>query len=87
MSMDRRAMDEQNELWIPTQKCVSDTQVQLAESPGHPFYRKLNRILARHGFDRFVEARAYRIRQFCARGSTPRSWDVRVCRRGCISAC
>ena len=47
MSMDRRAIDEQNELWIPTQ--------QLAESPGHPFYRKLNHILARHGFDRFVE--------------------------------
>jgi transposase len=47
MSMDRRATDEQNELWIPTQ--------QLAQSPGHPFYRKLKGVLARHGFDRFVE--------------------------------
>jgi len=47
MSMNRRATDEQNELWIPTH--------ELAQSPGHPFYRRLNQILARQGFDRFVE--------------------------------
>jgi transposase len=45
--MDRRATDQRNEFWIPTH--------QLAQSPGHPFYRRLNQILARHGFDKFVE--------------------------------
>jgi len=47
MSMSRRAVDRQEELWIATG--------DLARSPGHPFYRKLNQILARHGFDQFVE--------------------------------
>jgi transposase len=47
MSMKRRATDEQKELWIPTH--------ELAQSPGHPFYRRLNQLLARRGFDRFVE--------------------------------
>ena len=27
----------------------------LAQAPGHVFYRKLNQLLAEHGFDRFVE--------------------------------
>jgi len=48
MSMQKRAAQEQRELWIAAH--------ELAESPGHPFYRKLNQVLARHGFDRFVEA-------------------------------
>jgi transposase len=47
MSMDKRASERQEGFWIPTQ--------QLARSPGHPFYRRLNQVLARHGFDRFVE--------------------------------
>jgi len=47
MSMDSRATDEQGEMWIATS--------QLARSPGHPFYQKLNQVFARHGFDRFVE--------------------------------
>jgi len=47
MSMNRRATDRQSEFWIPTR--------ELAQSPGHPFYRRLNQVLARHGFDRFVE--------------------------------
>lgn len=34
-------------LWIAT----SD----LARSPGHPFYERLNQLLAEHGFDSFVE--------------------------------
>ncbi|HEX3125789.1 MAG TPA: transposase [Thermoanaerobaculia bacterium] len=37
----------QGGLWIAT----SD----LARSPGHPFYERLNRLLAEHGFDAFVE--------------------------------
>lgn len=39
--------EKQPELWIPTQS--------LPEAPGHPFYRKLNEVLASGGFDRFVE--------------------------------
>jgi transposase len=38
----------QGGMWIAT----SD----LARSPGHPFYERLNRLLAEHGFDAFVEA-------------------------------
>jgi len=34
-------------MWIPT--------AQIPQAPGHPFYRKLNQILAQHGFDRFAE--------------------------------
>jgi transposase len=38
---------QQNELFIPTAK--------LATGPGHPFYSKLNAVLAAAGFDEFVE--------------------------------
>jgi hypothetical protein len=38
---------KQDELFIPT--------VQLATGPGHPFYRKLNQVLADGGFDDFAE--------------------------------
>ena len=38
---------QQNELFIPTAK--------LATGPGHPFYTKLNEVLAEAGFDEFVE--------------------------------
>jgi hypothetical protein len=38
---------QQDELFIPT--------VQLATGPGHPFYRKLNQVLAQGGFDDFTE--------------------------------
>ena len=37
----------QAELFIPT--------AQLAQGPGHPFYTKLNAVLAEAGFDEFVE--------------------------------
>ncbi len=39
---------EQQELWIAT--------TELPRSPGHPFYRKLNRLLAEADFDRFAES-------------------------------
>ena len=39
---------KQDELFIPTAK--------LATGPGHPFYAKLNAVLADAGFDEFVEA-------------------------------
>jgi len=34
-------------LWVPT--------TELPRSPGHPFYERVNRVLAKAGFDRFVE--------------------------------
>ncbi len=47
MSMSKREGEKQSDLWIPT--------TELARSPGHPFYERLNRILAEAGFDAFVE--------------------------------
>lgn len=38
---------QQDELFIPTAK--------IAAGPGHPFYSKLNQVLAEAGFDEFVE--------------------------------
>ena len=38
----------QESLWVSTS--------ELPRSPGHPFYSRLNRILAASGFDPFVEA-------------------------------
>src|SRR6266849_2111014 len=46
MSMGRRTA-QQGELWVATQ--------ELPHSPGHPFYRKLNSLLAEAGFDSYVE--------------------------------
>ena len=46
MSMKRRE-PEQSGMWVATQ--------ELPRSPGHVFYEKLNEVLERGGFDRFVE--------------------------------
>src|SRR5271154_7381518 len=46
MAIGRRT-PKQDELFIPTAK--------LATGPGHPFYTKLNAVLAEAGFDEFVE--------------------------------
>ena len=46
MALGKRA-PKQDELFIPTAK--------LATGPGHPFYTKLNEVLAEAGFDDFVE--------------------------------
>jgi transposase len=47
MAMGKRPDERQQDLWVPTAK--------MPQAPGHPFYRRLNQLLARHGFDRFVE--------------------------------
>jgi transposase len=47
MSMGRRTTERQQELWVAT--------TDIPQAPGHPFYRKLNQLLAEHGFDPFVE--------------------------------
>ena len=46
MSLGRR-QTKQEEMFIPT--------ANLAKGPGHPFYSKLNEVLASAGFDEFVE--------------------------------
>jgi transposase len=46
MSLGRR-IPKQDELFIPA--------AQVAAGPGHPFYTKLNAVLAEAGFDEFVE--------------------------------
>lgn len=46
MAMGKRT-DKQAELWVPTQA--------VPKSPGHPFYQKLNELLAGADFDHFVQ--------------------------------
>src|SRR5712691_7730607 len=49
MAMGTRQQREREEpLWYRS---------ELPEAPGHPFYRRLNEVLEREGFDRFCEAR------------------------------
>lgn len=47
MSMSKREGERQSDLWVPT--------TELARSPGHPFYERLNKVLGEAGFDAFVE--------------------------------
>ena len=47
MSVGRRGGQRQQSMWIACDK--------VAQSPGHPFYRKLNEVLREEGFDRFAE--------------------------------
>src|SRR3990170_1037821 len=47
MAMGQRTHEEQTGMWV----AVSE----LPRSVSHPFYEKLNRLLAEHGFDDFVE--------------------------------
>src|SRR5580700_10609478 len=44
----RKQPERQEELWYRS---------ELPEAPGHPFYRRLNEVLEREGFDRFCEGR------------------------------
>ena len=52
MAMGRRREERQEALFIATDG--------LAKSPGHPFYRKLNELLAEASFDRWIEGRCER---------------------------
>ena len=49
MAMSTRKPEQQETLWVETGA--------LRQSPGHPFYEKLNEIFRTHGFDAFVESR------------------------------
>ena len=57
MSMKPPSKEKQPGLWIAT--------TELARTPGHPFYDRLNRLLAEAKFDEFVEERC---RRFHAEG-------------------
>jgi transposase len=48
MALGRRKQERQ-EMWVAT--------TDLPKSPGHPFYRRLNELLAEAGFDRWIEER------------------------------
>jgi transposase len=49
MAMGKRKHERQEALFVASRG--------LAKSPGHPFYRKLNELLAEAGFDRWIEDR------------------------------
>lgn len=48
MSMGKRTSEQQGKLWVATDS--------LAVGPGHPFYVRLNEVLATEDFDPFVES-------------------------------
>ena len=47
MALGKRGADQQQELWV--------SAVELPKAPGHPFYMKLNELLAEADFDYWVE--------------------------------
>jgi transposase len=47
MAIGKRKRKRQETLWIPTN--------EIPNAPAHPFYRRLNSVLTKHGFDDFVE--------------------------------
>ncbi|MCP4594830.1 MAG: transposase, partial [bacterium] len=49
MAMGQRKRERQEMFWVPTG--------ELPQTPGHPFYERLNKILDGQEFDRFVEGR------------------------------
>ena len=44
--------EQQEEIWIPS--------CEVSRPASHPFYERLNQVLARHEFDRFVEGKSRR---------------------------
>ena len=46
MSLGKKKKVRQQSLWIPQHK--------VARSPGHPFYKRLNAVLAEEGFDEWA---------------------------------
>ncbi len=61
----RKQRERQEPLWY---------QAELAEAPGHPFYRRLNRVLEQAGFDTGIAKNSAGI-------STTRSWGDHRWRR------
>ena len=48
MGMGKRKRARQPAMWVTT--------TELPKGDSHPFYRRLNQLLGRHGFDDFAEA-------------------------------
>lgn len=48
MAMGRGPKQPQGQFWVESRRLV--------RGPGHPFYSRLNEVLAKHGFDAFVES-------------------------------
>ena len=72
----RRRRQRQEELWY---------RRDLAEAPGHPFYRRLNEVLDHAGFDEFCAAQCHKFyHERLGRPST--AWGVRAERFGLPSA-
>ena len=73
MSMSKRRDGQQQEIWVPTHT--------LPETPSHPLYTQLNRLLCEHGFDSLVEEQCPVLRaqvgrsQYCPRGVFPHAHD------------
>src|SRR5882757_5565507 len=44
--------EQQEEIWVPS--------CELARPASHPFYKRLNEVLAQYDFDRFVEQQSQR---------------------------
>jgi transposase len=63
MAMGEEHHEEQAEFWIETQN--------LARAPGHPFYRRLNRILKERGFDAFASEACEKFYKEGGRPSVP----------------
>jgi transposase len=47
MAMGKRSREQDEAMWVAT--------THLIDSPGHPFYQRLNDLLREQGFDRYVE--------------------------------
>ena len=60
MALGERSVERQGDFWIAVQDVV--------RTEGHPFYEKLNQVLAEHDFDEFVERRC---RKFYKDGGRP----------------
>ena len=70
MALGRRK-PKQAELFIPT--------AQLTTGPGHPFYSKLNEVLAGAGFDEFVEQLCAPFYKEGGRRAFPRAFTFAWC--------
>jgi hypothetical protein len=67
MAMGRRPKERQDQMWVEAKR--------LSKGPGHPFYGRLNEVLAQGGFDVYVEETS--MSRSCVSGSTPRRWAGR----------
>ena len=65
----RKSEEKQEEIWIASG--------DVARSPGHPFYQRLNELLDEEKFDEFVKVFAGSFMLL--------AWVGQVCRRGFIS--